>query len=379
MKCFSQYLTLLMLFVSASSFAAAPILPSPPTLDARAYLLLDYHSGEILAEKGIDDPVEPASLTKLMTAYVVASELASAHVSLDDRVTVSEKAWRMGDSRMFIEVDTQVAVEDLLTGVIVQSGNDASVALAEHVSGTEEAFAAIMNQHAIQLGMSGSSFVNSTGLPDPDHYTTTRDMAILAAALKRDFPYIYDLHAMREFTFNGIRQFNRNKLLWRDESVDGVKTGYTDSAGYCLVASAQRGDMRLISVVMGSTSENTRVKASQALLNYGFRFFETHMLYEAFEPLTRERIWKGKSETLDLGLDKALYVTIPRGQYERLDATVQLNTPIIAPVEMAQPLGMVKVTLAENDLAERSLIALQSVPKGNLFHRMADAVRLLFH
>ncbi len=379
MKCFSQYLTLLMLFVSASSFAAAPILPSPPTLDARAYLLLDYHSGEILAEKGIDDPVEPASLTKLMTAYVVASELASAHVSLDDRVTVSEKAWRMGGSRMFIEVDTQVAVEDLLRGVIVQSGNDASVALAEHVSGTEEAFAAIMNQHAIQLGMSGSSFVNSTGLPDPDHYTTTRDMAILAAALKRDFPYIYDLHAMREFTFNGIRQFNRNKLLWRDESVDGVKTGYTDSAGYCLVASAQRGDMRLISVVMGSTSENTRVKASQALLNYGFRFFETHMLYEAFEPLTRERIWKGKSETLDLGLDKALYVTIPRGQYERLDATVQLNTPIIAPVEMAQPLGMVKVTLAENDLAERSLIALQSVPKGNLFHRMADAVRLLFH
>ncbi|MEE8055871.1 MAG: D-alanyl-D-alanine carboxypeptidase family protein [Gammaproteobacteria bacterium] len=379
MKCFSQYLTLLMLFVSASSFAAAPILPSPPTLDARAYLLLDYHSGEILAEKAIDDPVEPASLTKLMTAYVVASELASAHVSLDDRVTVSEKAWRMGGSRMFIEVDTQVAVEDLLTGVIVQSGNDASVALAEHVSGTEEAFAAIMNQHAIQLGMSGSSFVNSTGLPDPDHYTTTRDMAILAAALKRDFPDIYDLHAMREFTFNGIRQFNRNKLLWRDESIDGVKTGYTDSAGYCLVASAQRGDMRLISVVMGSTSENTRVKASQALLNYGFRFFETHMLYEAFEPLTRERIWKGKSETLDLGLDKALYVTIPRGQYERLDATVQLNTPIIAPVEMAQPLGMVKVTLAENDLAERSLIALQSVPKGNLFHRMADAVRLLFH
>lgn len=379
MKCFSQYLTLLMLFVSASSFAAAPMLPSPPTLDARAYLLLDYHSGEILAEKGIDDPVEPASLTKLMTAYVVASELASAHVSLDDRVTVSEKAWRMGGSRMFIEVDTQVAVEDLLRGVIVQSGNDASVALAEHVSGTEEAFAAIMSQHAIQLGMSGSSFVNSTGLPDPDHYTTTRDMAILAAALKRDFPDIYDLHAMREFTFNGIRQFNRNKLLWRDESVDGVKTGYTDSAGYCLVASAQRGDMRLISVVMGSTSENTRVKASQALLNYGFRFFETHMLYEAFEPLTRERIWKGKSETLDLGLDKALYVTIPRGQYERLDATVQLDTPIVAPVEMAQPLGMVKVTLAENDLAERSLIALQSVPKGNLFHRMADAVRLLFH
>lgn len=379
MKCFSQYLTLLMLFVSASSFAAAPILPSPPTLDARAYLLLDYHSGEILAEKGIDDPVEPASLTKLMTAYVVASELASAHVSLDDRVTVSEKAWRMGGSRMFIEVDTQVAVDDLLKGVIVQSGNDASVALAEHVSGTEEAFAAIMNQHAIQLGMSGSSFVNSTGLPDPDHYTTARDMTILVAALKRDFPDIYDLHAMREFTFNGIRQFNRNKLLWQDESVDGVKTGYTDSAGYCLVASAQRGDMRLVSVVMGSTSENTRVKASQALLNYGFRFFETHMLYEAFEPLTRERIWKGKSETLDLGLDKALYVTIPRGQYERLDATVQLDTPIIAPVEMAQPLGMVKVTLAENDLAERSLIALQSVPKGNLFHRMADAVRLLFH
>ena len=379
MKCFSQYLTLLMLFVSASSFAAAPILPSPPTLDARAYLLLDYHSGEILAEKGIDDPVEPASLTKLMTAYVVASELASAHVSLDDRVTVSEKAWRMGGSRMFIEVDTQVAVDDLLKGVIVQSGNDASVALAEHVSGTEEAFAAIMNQHATQLGMSGSSFVNSTGLPDPDHYTTARDMTILVAALKRDFPDIYDLHAMREFTFNGIRQFNRNKLLWQDESVDGVKTGHTDSAGYCLVASAQRGDMRLVSVVMGSTSENTRVKASQALLNYGFRFFETHMLYEAFEPLTRERIWKGKSETLDLGLDKALYVTIPRGQYERLDATVQLDTPIIAPVEMAQPLGMVKVTLAENDLAERSLIALQSVPKGNLFHRMADAVRLLFH
>ncbi|MCI0401580.1 MAG: D-alanyl-D-alanine carboxypeptidase [Gammaproteobacteria bacterium] len=368
----------LLLSVAVSGFAAAPVLPSPPTVDAQAYLLMDYYSGEFLAAMGIDDPVEPASVTKLMTAYVVASQLAASHISLDDRVTISEQAWRMGGSRMFVEVGRQVSVEDLLMGVIVESGNDASVALAEKIAGSEEVFASMMNQQAKRLGLNGTNFVNSTGLPDPNHYTTARDMAILAAALIRDFPDIYKMHSIREFTYNGIKQYNRNQLLWRDESVDGVKTGHTESAGYCLVASAQRGDMRLISVVVRTASEKARVNASQALLNFGFRFYETHKLYGAFEPLASERIWKGKIELLQLGLEDNLYVTIPRGQYEQLDATLHLDTPIVAPVEKGQPLGAVKVALAGEELAERALIALQSVPEGSLFQRMADRIRLLF-
>ena len=254
-----------------------------------------------------------------MTIYVVASELANGKISLEDEVLVSEKAWRTEGSRMFIEVNKKVKLDDLLHGVIIQSGNDASVALAEYISGTEGVFADLMNKHAEQLGMNRSHFVNSTGLPDPDHYTTASDLAKLAQALIRDYPEVYDLHKIKEFTFNKIKQHNRNKLLWRDRSVDGIKTGHTEEAGYCLVASAYREGMRLISVVMGTDGMNARAKASQAILNYGFRFFETHKLYSAGDLITSVKVWKAEIDNLNLSINKDIYITVPRGQYEKLE------------------------------------------------------------
>ncbi len=276
--------------------ASAAIVPDAPSVGARAYILQDFDSGRVLAEVNADERMEPASLTKIMTAYVVFEELEQGKIAMEDQVLVSEKAWRMGGSKMFIEVDTKVSVEDLLKGLIIQSGNDASVALAEFIAGDEDAFADLMNQYAVRLGMTGTHFINASGLPHPEHYTTARDTATLAAAMIRDFPELYKIHAVKEYEYNGIVQHNRNKLLWRDESVDGLKTGHTESAGYCLVASAERDGMRLISVVMGSESERSRARESIALLSYGFRFFETHRLYGALEPLTEIRIWKGEIE-----------------------------------------------------------------------------------
>ncbi len=379
--------SLLYLFFSAlaglvaPAQAAVPLVPKPPQVEARAYLLQDYHSGRILAAKNADKRMEPASLTKMMTAYVVEQELRLGNIRLDDQVRVSEKAWRMPGSRMFIEVGSRVTVEELLKGVIIQSGNDASVALAEHVAGSEEAFVSLMNSYAQALGMTGTHFVNATGLPHKDHYTTARDLAILAAATIREFPEHYALNSQKEYTYNGIRQFNRNKLLWQDPSVDGIKTGHTESAGYCLVASAKRGDMRLISVVLGAKSENKRASESLKLLTYGFRFFETHKLYAAGEPLTDVRIWKGAKERLPLGLAEDLWVTVPRGHYEKLKAQMRLPTQIIAPVNQGQILGSVDVYLAKEEgepWAKRDLVALEAVPEGSLWQVISDEVRLWF-
>ncbi len=367
----------LLLCVCSGSLPATTLLtPSSPVIDAGAHILLDFHSGRVLAEKSADERMEPASLTKLMTVYVVFSELKEGNIQMGDHVRVSEKAWRTPGSRMFVEVDKQVSVEALLKGVIIQSGNDASVALAEFVAGDEVAFSQLMNHYAQGLGMANTHFVNATGLPDPDEYTTARDLAMLARALVRNFPKYYEWHSKRQYEYNGITQYNRNKLLWRDESVDGLKTGYTSSAGYCLVASAKRDGMRLISVVLGSKSEKTRAQESQTLLNYGFRFFETHRLYQAYEPLTKVRIWEGMIPQVEVGLEDDLYVTVPRGQYDKLGGNMQLDADITAPIDKGQPLGAALISLGGEQIAERPLVSLQTVAEGSLWQRLKDQVQL---
>lgn len=358
--------------------AAQAVIPAPPQLAAKSYLLQDFNSGMILAEHNADARMWPASLTKIMTTYVVFRELTQGNLKLEDKVTISEKAWRTGGSRMFVEVNKQVSVEELLKGIIIQSGNDATVALAEHIAGNEATFAQLMNQHAQRLGMENTHFVNSTGWPNPEHYTTARDLAKLTRALIQEFPDYYHWHAIKDFTFNGIKQYNRNRLLWRDKSVDGVKTGHTEEAGYCLVASALREDMRLISVVMGTSGEEARANENQALLNYGFRFFETHRLYKAAETLTEARIWKGEIAKLTLGLKDDLYVTVPRRHYDDLKATLDIDSTITAPVDQGSALGTLKVALGDQLITQKPLIALQSIPKGSFFQRLIDEVRLYF-
>ncbi|MGE0278030.1 MAG: D-alanyl-D-alanine carboxypeptidase family protein [Nitrospiraceae bacterium] len=367
---------------AAASGAAAPSpaqsTPAPPSINAGSYVLLDFNSGNILAESNSRTRMEPASLTKLMTAYIVFNELQSGTISRDQPVTISENAWRTQGSRMFVEVNKQVSVEDLLKGMIVQSGNDATVALAEQVAGSEGAFAELMNNFAGSLQMKDTHFTNSSGMPDPDHYTTAYDLALLTRALIASFPEDYKLYSIREFTYNNITQHNRNRLLWRDESVDGVKTGHTESAGYCLITSALRDDMRLISVVLSTKSDDARVQETQKLLNYGFRFFETHRLYGAGSSLTAARVWKGVTEELPLGLTQDLYVTIPRNQYQRLNAAMNMDTTITAPVHKGQQLGTVVVTLDGASVAERPLVALREIPEGNFAQRLTDEIRLFF-
>lgn len=361
--------------------AAAPSIPvpAPPQLGASAYILMDHRSGEILAEQNADLQIEPASITKLMTSYIVFTELKSGGLALEELVPISEKAWRTEGSKMFIEVNTQVSVADLLRGMIVQSGNDASVALAEHVAGSEETFAALMNQYAKSLGMENSYFANATGLPAPDHLTTARDIALLSSALIRDFPDYYRWYSEKEFTYNDIRQHNRNNLLWRDPAVDGLKTGHTSSAGYCLAASARRGNMRLVSVVMGAASENSRADESQKLLNYGFRFFETHLLYSAGEALSQARVWKGQDEQVNLGIEQDLYVTIPSGQYDNLRAETEVMSVLTAPLTSGMEVGQLRVSLNGEVEASAPLLALAGVDRGGFWRRMSHTVSLWFH
>lgn len=358
--------------------AAMTLIPAPPRINASSYLVMDYHSGRLLVNENADKRVEPASLTKIMTVYIAAKELAAGNIKLDDKVHVSEKAWRMTGSSMFIEVNKQVTVEELLYGIIIQSGNDASVALAEYIAGDEDVFAQVMNQQAKELGMVNTNFVNSTGMPHADHYTTAMDMAVLARALIRDHPEAYAMHSMKEFTYNGIKQTNRNSMLWRDESVDGVKTGHTKTAGFCLVASAKRGDMRLISVVMGTQGDNARINMTQALLSYAFRFFETHKLYTANQVIQTGRIWKGDRESVDLGVNQDLYITIPKGTYKQLDASIVLDPTIIAPVSAGEVKGTLKVKLEDQELVSQPLMTLQSVGPGGVLDRLKDDVKLLF-
>ena len=368
----------LLVSASWSAAAAAMNVPPPPTIKARAYILIDYDSGQVLAESKADARMQPASLTKLMTSYVIYKEIRDGRIKLSDMVTISEKAWRMGGSRTFVPVGKKVSVEDLLKGMIVQSGNDATVALAEYVGGSEDVFVSLMNQETKRLGMTSTHFVDSTGMPNPDHYTTARDLAVLTRAIIHDFPDHYQLYSMRTFTFNGITQPNRNKLLWRDKSVDGVKTGHTEAAGYCLVASALQDHMRLISVVLGTDSEEARAVESDKLLRYGFRFYETHRLYAANKPLSTVRVWKGTTEKLPLGLRHELYVTIPRGEYDKLDAKMKFQQPIIAPASKGTLYGSVNISLDGQTVVTKPLVALKDVAEGGFFQQVVDDVKLWF-
>lgn len=368
-------LTLFAVILIASSIAqAARPIPAAPEVAAKNYLLIDFASGKILAEKNADEQVEPASITKLMTAYVVYKEIDEGRLSMDDMIVVSEKAWRMGGSRMYVEVGSEVSVRELLKGVIVQSGNDASVALAEHVAGTEEAFVQLMNQYAVELGMNNTNFENSTGWPDKNHVTSARDIATLAAAIIDEYPEHYSWYAEKEYTYNDIKQYNRNKLLWSDSSVDGLKTGHTESAGYCLVSSAVRSDMRVISVVLGTESKKSRVNVSQAMLNYGFRFYESYTLYKESEILRRPRVWGGASQMLAVGMNEDLSIAIQRGSYDELNAVIDIDKNIELPVAKGQQVGVVKVLLDGELLKSGPLVALESIAKGSFVQQAKDYV-----
>jgi D-alanyl-D-alanine carboxypeptidase (penicillin-binding protein 5/6) len=352
--------------------------PPAPVLNAKAWLLLDMASGQVLATQGPSDRVEPASLTKLMTAYLTFAALKSKTISLEQPVPVSNQAWKAIGSRMFIEPKKPVTVAEAMRGMIVQSGNDASIALAELIAGSEDQFAAMMNREAKRLGMTGTNFKNSTGLPDPQHYTTVEDLAKLAGAIIRDFPDFYSLYSMKEYTYNNITQPNRNRLLWLDPNVDGMKTGHTDSAGFCLIASAKRGPRRLLSVVVGTQSESARSTESQKLLNYGFLAYDSVRLYEKGQSISSLEVWKGESRELKAGFDRELFVTVPKGQAEKVKATLNTQKPLLAPITQGQKIGTMKVTLDGRDVAEVPVVALEKVDTAGIFGRALDTMRLWF-
>lgn len=366
------------LLVPSLTFAAA--IPDPPEIDAKSYALMDYASGELIAASNPDEKVAPASITKVLTTYIVFDEIKQKRLSPDDEVLISEKAWRQGidssESRMFIRVGTNVKLIDLLRGIIIQSGNDATVAVAEQVAGSESAFAELMNQYAKRLGMTNSHFADASGLPDPEHYTTARDLTTLARALIHDFPDWYKIFAEREFTYNKIRQPNRNGLLEKDPSVDGIKTGHTSEAGYCLLTSAQRNGRRLISAVMGTKSWAMREQASAELLNYGFRFYDTTTLFGADKPAQQARVYKGNTETVAVGTLEPVALALPRGSADKLQVSAQINSPIVAPLTQGQTLGTATVTLDGKTLKTVPLVAMIDVPPGGFFHRLIDTLRL---
>lgn len=357
------------------------LIPNPPPIAAAAYILQDFYSEQILMEKDVDRQLEPASLTKLMTAYIVFGELRKGKIHLNDAVKISEKAWRMPGSRMYLEVNTTVPVELLLKGMIIQSGNDAALALAEFIAGSEEVFVELMNQRAQELGLKNTHYVNSTGWSEEakQQYTTARDLAHLARAIIQNFPEYYRWYSERELTYNHITQSNRNLLLWRDPSVDGMKTGYTERAGYCLVASAKRGEMRLISVILEASSTKVRATESQKMLDYGFRFFETYRLYQAKEPFNTERVWQGTQDKLPLGLSSPLYITIPRGQYEQLNVMLHIHKQhMTAPIKTGDKVGVLTVNLGHELIVKQPVIALSSIEVGSPWKKMVDYFLLFF-
>jgi len=357
-----------------------PPIPAAPKLQASGYLLVDATNGEILVEHNAEEPLPPASLTKMMTAYIAEREITEGRLSFDDQVPVSVKAWKTGGSRMFIREGTEVRLEDLLRGIIIQSGNDASVAVAEYIAGSEDVFADVMNQTAISLGMTNTQFKNATGLPQEGHYTTAKDLSILAARIIQDFPDTYPIYEEKNFTYNGIKQANRNSLLFRDPTVDGLKTGHTEEAGYCLVASAERDGFRLISVVMGTASEKAREQETTKLLQYGFRYFSGKTVFAAGEPLpeSARKVWFGEMESVDLAPTEPLYVTLPLGRESAIQATLDAPDTLDAPLEAGAVVGTVKIMLGERVLAESPVAVAEAVPEGGLFKRLMDFVLRLF-
>lgn len=379
-RCLHFLLVLALLCVAASAGAqgASAAAVPPPAVAAKSYLLVDVLSGQTLVAQNADEPREPASLTKLMTAYLVFRALKNRELVPSQMVTVSERAWRAEGSRMFIDPKKAVSVDELLRGEIVQSGNDAAIALAEAVAGSEEAFVEHMNREAARLGMKNTRFVNATGLPSPQQASTAADLARVAAALIRDFPEYYPLYALKEYRYNNITQPNRNRLLWTDPFVDGVKTGYTDAAGYCLIASAKRGPRRLLSVVLGAGSDAARASESQKLLNYGFQFYDTVQLYQNGQAVSTLRVWKGAANSVPAGFVADQYVTLPKGQAQKLKLTMEAAEPLLAPVTHGQRVGVVKVTLEGKPLGEFPLLALDDVAPASFFGRIWDTVRLWF-
>ena len=361
-----------------SVLAQAQTLPQAPTIAAKSWLLLDYSTGQALASYNPDDRVEPASLTKLMTAYVVLGALKEGRLKPDQALPVSERAWKTPGSRMFIEPKKPVTVDELLRGMIVQSGNDACIALAEAVAGSEDAFAQMMNREAQRLGLKATRFANATGLSDPQHYSTARDLGALAAALIRDYPEHYPLYALREYTYNRITQANRNRLLWLDPAVDGVKTGHTENAGYCLVASAKRGPRRLLSVVMGAASDGMRTQESQKLLNFGFQFFDAVKLYGKDQEVSRLRVWKGAQNIVRAGFLEDFTLSLPKGMAENLKASLVSQQPLMAPVLKGQRIATLKLSLDDKPYGEYPVVALESVPVAGMIGRAWDAMRLWF-
>jgi D-alanyl-D-alanine carboxypeptidase (penicillin-binding protein 5/6) len=355
-----------------------PAVPSVPPVAAKAYVLLDFNSGQTLASQLPDERVEPASLTKLMTAYITFAALKQKTLRADQTIPVSTRAWRAEGSRMFIEPNKPVTVDELMRGMIVQSGNDACIALAEAIAGSEDVFAQMMNREAQRLGMKNTSFMNSTGLPHPQHYSTANDLALLAAALVRDFPEYYPLYSIKEFRYNNISQANRNRLLWLDPTVDGMKTGHTDNAGYCLVTSARRGVRRIISVVLGTASESVRASESQKLLNYGFQFYDSVRLYEKNQQVASLQVWKGTGNQVKAGFTSDLYMALPKGQTEKLKASVESQQPLIAPIRAGQRIGTLRVEADGKMVREFPVVALEEVPLAGLLGRGWDTLRLLF-
>lgn len=361
-----------------ASESIAFIQPSAPHIASNAYILVDPNSGKIIAEKNARKRLPPASLTKMMTLYVVSNALKSGQIKLSDTIRVSKKAWAIGGSKMFLKQGQVVTIENLIKGIIVDSGNDACVAVAEFLAGSEENFAKLMNQQAKMLGMQNSHFTDSTGLPNKSHYSSAYDLAILARALVSDFPEYYGWYKQKWFTFNGIKQANRNRLLWRLPHVDGLKTGHTGEAGYCLVSSAKKGDMRLINVILNAPSDASRANGSERLLTYGFRFYETHKLYDNNEPITNVRVWKGKKKYLSLGIDSPLYITIPTGQYNKLEVATTLEKSINAPINKGQTLGELEIKLNGKLLKKRTLVSLDGTETSGFFGRVSDGVNHSF-
>ena len=369
---------LLFLLSSAVVSAQQSAAPNPPPIAARAFILTDFSSGQPLVAHNVNQRIEPASLTKLMTAYVTFAALRQKTVTLDQVVPVSARAWKSEGSRMFIEPSKPVAVQELVKGMIVQSGNDACVALAEAIAGSEEVFAQMMTREAQRLGMKNTHFMNSTGLPHPQHYTTAYDLSLLAAALIRDFPEYYAYYSIKEYRYNNITQSNRNRLLWVDPTVDGMKTGYTDNAGYCLITSARRGARRLVSVVLGTNSESARATESQKLLNYGFQFYDTAKLYDKNQAVSTVKVWKGSSNTVKAGFPYDLYLSVPKGAAEKLKASVETQQPLLAPIAAGQKIGVLRVQLEGKPYGEFPVVALEEVAMAGIFGRGWDSLRLLF-